>query len=295
MAIPVPSKTEVIANSIARMGRSTDTELAHVSKDDLVIPREIVANSPELQQVAFNAMKAAGADPMRYVVGSRYGSYHPETKKQEFFFKDLVRIAAPAVIGSTFDLGNIGNALTSAGVTKLTGGSWGESLASGAGSYIGSSLSDYFLGQGNTLMNDLGETGLSMLDMAPSGMEGMFYSALNTPTATYAGALGGYAGGKLYDMYQDYTAAKTPNFTMPTFASLGQNNTVTMPLPNSNNQTPLPAIAGSDASGGPAGVSFLSTTKNRNTGRTEYNKLDPNDEELNRSSRAMGWGNVMTI
>lgn len=72
--------------TIAKKGRGTDTVLGHLTKGELVIPREMLA-SKELKKVLKKAFDVAGADMDAYVVGKAKNSTNPETGHPEFFFK----------------------------------------------------------------------------------------------------------------------------------------------------------------------------------------------------------------
>lgn len=76
--------------TIAKKGRGTDTVLGHLTKGELVIPREMLT-SKELKKVLKKAFDAAGADMDAYVVGKAKNSTNPETGHPEFFFKWVER------------------------------------------------------------------------------------------------------------------------------------------------------------------------------------------------------------
>jgi hypothetical protein len=295
MNVPVPSKLEVIRNAMARMGRASDTEVAHVTPGDVVIPREVAQGNPRLTQAALQTIKQMGGDPARYVVGTERNSINPNTGAPEFFWKELLQVIVPAAAGSYFDMGDIGTALTAAATNKLTGGSWGEALASGAGSYIGSALTDYFAGEGNTIGGVLGGQSEMANDYISGLPEGGFMSDIANTKASYAGAgLGSLAGSMLYNTYQDYMNPKVPKLNVPGFASMSENQTSPLPAPTTQQNQPIPNSPGaSDFK--LSGVNYLQGVKDRDSGSTRFTKIDPDDEELNRSSRAYSWGNVLTI
>lgn len=74
--------------TIAKKGRGTDTVLGHLTKGELVIPREMLA-SKELKKVLKKAFDAAEVDMDAYVVGNAKNSINPETGHPEFFFKKV--------------------------------------------------------------------------------------------------------------------------------------------------------------------------------------------------------------
>lgn len=76
--------------TIAKKGRGTDTVLGHLTKGELVIPREMLA-SKELKKVLKKAFDAAEVDMDAYVVGKAKNSTNPETGHPEFFLKWVER------------------------------------------------------------------------------------------------------------------------------------------------------------------------------------------------------------
>ena len=75
------------AQQLAQLGRAQDTFLGHLSQDEVVIPRELLQASPELEEVIRNAFEAEGMDYTQYIVGSEENSINPETGLPEFFIK----------------------------------------------------------------------------------------------------------------------------------------------------------------------------------------------------------------
>ena len=88
------------AQQLAQLGRAQDTFLGHLSQDEVVIPKELLQASPELEDMIRNAFEAEGMDYTQYVVGSEENSINPETGLPEFFVKTLVRKAKKAVKGA---------------------------------------------------------------------------------------------------------------------------------------------------------------------------------------------------
>jgi hypothetical protein len=107
---------------------------------DLVIPRQVMEQNPDIANLAKVAILQSGGLPSNYIAGDPNGMYNPYTGEQNFgFWSSLVRIAAP-IVG--FALGGpAGAAAASAAATKATGGSWEEAALSAGVSYIGASMS----------------------------------------------------------------------------------------------------------------------------------------------------------
>jgi hypothetical protein len=88
------------AQQLAQLGRAQDTFLGHLSQDEVVIPRELLQASPELEDMIRNAFEAEGMDYTQYVVGSDENSINPETGLPEFFVKKFVKKVKKAVKGA---------------------------------------------------------------------------------------------------------------------------------------------------------------------------------------------------
>lgn len=71
------------ANVMAGMGRGPDTEVAHVTPGEIVVPARVAAQ-PEVRNALVGGFQRAGANPGRYVVGSRMNSLNPRTGRPEF-------------------------------------------------------------------------------------------------------------------------------------------------------------------------------------------------------------------
>lgn len=292
--VPVPSKAEIIARAMAAKGRNGDNQVVHAKTGEVVVPREVLEQNPDLAINLLRAFRASGGDPSRYVVGSPDNSINPETGQPEFFWKDLLGIVAPAAVGTYFpEFGNLGMGLTAAATNKLTGGSWGEALASGAGSFIGGTIADKLAGDGTTLAGYFDEGGDGFLSNAGSMIGDLRADAVG-------GGLGSYAGSQLYGMYQDYVnPAQAAPLNIPKLASYetSKSGKPTLAMPNQAasqaqaNQTPIPAPADPGASI-PLGVSFAAPVKDRTTGRTRYMSLDDEEEERR---RAYSWGNTISL
>ena len=75
---------------MASLGRGTDSEVAHVTPGEMVIPREIIDNQPNLMSAiikAFNGYGESMGSPMdwrQFVVSASEASVNPETGAQEF-------------------------------------------------------------------------------------------------------------------------------------------------------------------------------------------------------------------
>jgi hypothetical protein len=68
----------------AQMGRNGDTQMAHMTPGEKVLPAQVAAARPDVAQQLDSAIASAGGDPRRYTVGQ--GRINPATGVQEFAF-----------------------------------------------------------------------------------------------------------------------------------------------------------------------------------------------------------------
>ena len=159
-------------NNMQNMGRYGDTRMAHVAPGEMVVPRQVMQNNPQMAQGIASAISSEGVDPRRYMVGTPQNSINPNTGQPEFFLPQIAAFAATA-LGSNAVKG----ALTSLAVRKLQGkkaglrealigGMLGEGIGGAMGK--GSSITSLFGGAG-------GGTSMASeanLDMAASRLRG---------------------------------------------------------------------------------------------------------------------------
>lgn len=134
-----------VADRMAAQGRNGDNYIIHASEKEVMVPREVAENNPELMERVNQAISAEGADPAAYVVGSELNSINPYTGQREFFLKKLVRkvknvlkkaakIILPVAINYFLPgLGTIASAAIGAGIGGLVQGeNFGDALKSAA-------------------------------------------------------------------------------------------------------------------------------------------------------------------
>lgn len=95
--------------NIERYGRNGDTEMAHLTPGETVVPRQVLQQNPQVARGLGRAFQDAGADPRRYVVGSGQNSVNPMTGKREFFFDKILPFLTKAASNPAVQ-GAIGNA-----------------------------------------------------------------------------------------------------------------------------------------------------------------------------------------
>jgi hypothetical protein len=145
------ARFESIARRMASYGRYGDDTVAHVQKGELVVPRALIDQSPQLKASIFNHLRELGIeDPERYVVGSMENSINPETGMPEFFFKRLRRNVSNIVKGVKGAISNVGKILKKVApvvlpivLTPILGPIYAGAIGSGIGSLLnGGSLKD---------------------------------------------------------------------------------------------------------------------------------------------------------
>jgi len=145
-------------NSMQNMGRNGDTRMAHVAPGEMVVPRQVMQNNPQMARGIASAIRSEGADPRRYMVGTPQNSINPNTGQPEFFLSGLLSAGA-ALLGSNAARG----ALTSLALRKLQGKKAGlrEALIGGIlGEGIGGAM-----GKGTSIANMFGNSEAA-LDLA---------------------------------------------------------------------------------------------------------------------------------
>ena len=94
--------------NMANMGRYGDSQMAHVAPGEMVVPRQIMQNRPEVAQGIAAAFADEGVDPRRYTVGSPNNSINPNTGQPEFFLAELLSMGK-TFLGSKAGKGAIAN------------------------------------------------------------------------------------------------------------------------------------------------------------------------------------------
>ena len=172
-----------IGKKIAEYGRYGDDTVAHVEKGELIVPRALIEDNPELKESIFSHLKELGVeDPERYVVGTSKNSINPDTGLPEFFLSKLFK-------GIKKGVSSIGR-----GVSKALKGV-GRALKKAAPIIIPLALNFMFPGLGAVYSGALG-AGIGTLVQGGS-VQAAFKSALiggatGAVSAGFAGE-GGYA------------------------------------------------------------------------------------------------------
>lgn len=137
---------------MARFGRNGDTRMAHVSPGEMVVPQQVLQRNPKVARGLGRAFRDVGADPKRYVVGSKRNSINPITGEPEFFLDKILPFLTSAAQNPLVQ-GAIGNVALQAIRGKkpslrdaLIGGAIGGGIGAFTGSGTGVDALDNLLG-----------------------------------------------------------------------------------------------------------------------------------------------------
>ena len=111
---------------MAQYGRNGDTMMAHVAPGEMVVPPEILQRNPKVARGLGMAFADAGADPLRYTVGSGQNSINPVTGEPEFFIDKIIQFGSQILGGgggsSFFSNPIVQGAISNVALQALTGG-----------------------------------------------------------------------------------------------------------------------------------------------------------------------------
>ena len=191
-----------IANRMAQMGRGGDNFVVHASEREMMVPREVVENNPDLRRQIMESIAAEGGDPQAYIVGSDANSINPMTGQREFFLKKLVRgikkvikkiapIVLPMALNFVFPgLGAVASGALGSGIgTLIQGGSIKDALKSavvgGVTGGVMSGVSGAISGDGfmaGVKQGFTGTPGMGTFEVRPSVKE--FFGGAPAPAAS---------------------------------------------------------------------------------------------------------------
>lgn len=177
--------------NMADAGRGTDTQLAHVTLGEIVLPLPVVANE-ELRPLLEKVFADAGIDINQYTVGHESNSINPETGYPEFgFFKKFKRFASMALpIAASFipGIGPVAAAALGAGGGLLGGGGLRGALLGGLTSGIGAGLA-------GGASSSLAGTALGRLESSISGALSPIGSAIKGGLSSLGSGVSGALDG----------------------------------------------------------------------------------------------------
>ena len=168
-----------VGKKIATYGRYGDDTVAHVETGELIVPRALIENNPELKESIFSHLKELGVeDPERYVVGTKKNSINPDTGLPEFFLKKLFKSVSKGISsigkGVSRALGGVGKALKKVAPIVLPIVLGATPLGPIYGAALGSGIS--------TLMQG-GDLGDAVKSAALAGGVGAIYSGASSAMA----------------------------------------------------------------------------------------------------------------
>ena len=141
---------EDVAQEMAAAGREGDDVIAHLETGELIIPKALLEQNPEMKNTIFAFLESKGIeDPQRYVVGSDSNSINPETGAPEFFgffkkaFKKITKTVKKVAKKVVKVVKKIAPVVLPIVGTMFFGPVWGAALGSGIASLInGASVKD---------------------------------------------------------------------------------------------------------------------------------------------------------
>jgi hypothetical protein len=189
-----------VAERMAQMGRGGDNFVVHASEREMMVPREVVENNPQLRRQIMQSIAEEGADPNAYIVGNDANSINPMTGQREFFLKKLVRgiknvvkkvapIVLPVALNFLFPgMGTVAAGAIGSGIgTLIQGGNMRDAFRSaligGAVGGLYSGVSGAMSGQGfmsGVRQGFTGTPGMGFFELNPS-VRGMFGGAGRAP------------------------------------------------------------------------------------------------------------------
>jgi hypothetical protein len=185
-----------VAERMAQMGRGGDNFVVHASEREMMVPREVVENNPQLRRQIMESIAAEGANPNAYIVGNEANSINPMTGQREFFLKKLVRgiknvvkkvapIVLPVALNFLFPgMGAVAAGALGSGIGTLVQGgnvrdAFRNALIGGAVGGLYSGVSGAMSGQGfmsGVRQGFTGRPGMGFFELNPS-VRGMFGGA----------------------------------------------------------------------------------------------------------------------
>ena len=159
---------------MAQYGRNGDTMMAHVAPGEMVVPSEILQKNPQVARGLGMAFADAGADPLRYTVGSGQNSINPVTGEPEFFLDKIIEYGSKLFGGggggSFFSNPIVQGAISNVALKAITGGK--------------PSLRDALIG-------GVAGGGLGYLSGGDSGLGALFGMDADAPSAASKAVAGG--------------------------------------------------------------------------------------------------------
>ena len=159
------SRFTEIASDMAGLGRYGDDVVVHAQTGELVIPKSVLDDSPEIREVVYQALREQGIeDPEQYVVGSGSASINPNTGLAEYGFFSGIKRAFKKVVKVVKKIAPIVLPIAMTMMFPALGPIYGAALGSGIGTLI----------QGGSIKD-------ALKSAAISGLSGAAYSGFTGP------------------------------------------------------------------------------------------------------------------
>jgi len=280
---------------MAILGRGGDTEMAHVTPGEIMIPPSVWEANPKLQESIRKAFLASGEDPAQFLAGSPLQKINPMTGKPEFFGgwigktinkvlrNPIVKAIAPVAAAFIPGVGPLLATAIGAGIGAYGGGGVTGAVTGGISGYGGSTLASGIravsqipiAGANATPVANLAGGIKNLVNVAPGAWSTLGASSVPTNLGGFASAalkaaplLVGLVSGSAAPTAPKQVAQVAPQNTLNV-----QQSSVPTNVPTASPTVPKGAGATSGiglASAAPSGVSFLQPLKNRDTGQTGY-------------------------
>jgi hypothetical protein len=213
------SRFTEIASDMAGLGRYGDDVVVHAQTGELVIPKSVLDDSPEIRAVVYQALREQGIeDPEQYVVGSGSASINPNTGLAEYGFFKGIKKAFKQVVKVVKKIAPIVLPIAMTMMFPALGAIYGAALGSGIGSLMqGGSIKDALKSAAlfpGCLARPI--QGLVTLDLRRWLYVKMYRGALANPGARFAqvgGQLKSGFSGQGFNFGQQFTGVPSTSAT----------------------------------------------------------------------------------
>jgi hypothetical protein len=207
------SRFTEIASDMAGLGRYGDDVVVHAQTGELVIPKSVLDDSPEIREVVYQALREQGIeDPEQYVVGSGSASINPNTGLAEYGFFKGIKKAFKQVVKVVKKIAPIVLPIAMTMMFPALG-AYGAALGSGIGSLMqGGSIKDALKAAALSGLSSAAFSGVSNIG-SEGGFTGGFTGSLANPGARFAqvgGQLKSGFSGQGFNFGQQFTGCLQP-------------------------------------------------------------------------------------
>jgi hypothetical protein len=210
------SRFTEIASDMAGLGRYGDDVVVHAQTGELVIPKSVLDDSPEIRAVVYQALREQGIeDPEQYVVGSGSASINPNTGLAEYGFFKGIKKAFKQVVKVVKKIAPIVLPIAMTIMFPALG-AYGAALGSGIGSLMqGGSIKDALKAAALSGLSSAAFSGVSNIG-SEGGFTGGFTGSLANPGARFAqvgGQLKSGFSGQGFNFGQQFTGVPSTSAT----------------------------------------------------------------------------------